>query len=199
MVPRTMQRIGRLLPVGLLLLAAGCNAGAQGRATAFGGKGVPTTQQAMTDLERQALANTETRILDVVAYYPTPIRWIWTEDKSRVRGIVVPAVYLVGPKGKGVFGDGILRPKILVHDRLEPDPKNEWKLVKEWELKPVDLLLLRSKEPTIQGYGYMLPLQWGDIDLGGTEIQVVITYERSDGMPAPRFSSKYLRVPKKGA
>lgn len=197
MIAGIVHRIGSFLLAGLLLAAAGCNMGGQVGGAASRGRGAPTPPQSQEELERLALANTESRILDVIAYYPTPIRWVWTEDKTRVRGIIVSAVYLVGPEGKGVFGDGVLRPRILVHDRLEPDPSKEWKLVKEWELRPVDLLLLRSKRPTIQGHGYMIPLHWDDLDLGGAEIRIIITYEPSDGMPAPRFSSKDLRVPKR--
>lgn len=197
MTPTTAYRIGRFLPALLALaVAAGCNPGGGPGAFAPGGRAATTTQQAQGDLEKLALANTETRILDVVAYYPTPIRWIWTEDKSRVRGVVVSALYLVGPNGKGVFGDGIVCPKIYLRDRLAGEGGAQPKLIKEWELKPVDLYLLRSKKPSVQGHGYMLPLDWGDIDLGGREIQVVISYQRSDGVPAPRFSSKDLRVPK---
>ena len=45
----------------------------------------------------------------------------------------------------------------------------------------------------------MLPLEWGDLDVSGHQIRVVIGYQRTDGLPNPRSSYKDLMVPAKGA
>jgi hypothetical protein len=177
----------------ILMVVAGCQTGMNGGAP-FGGRarGVPATQE--------ALKNTESVILDVVAYYGYPIRWRWNEDKTSVHGLIVGALYLMGPNGRGVFGDGIIHPKLYVHDRAARGTDREWTLVKEWKLNPLEMLPFRSKKPTVQGYGYLLPLDWADLntDLSNREIRVVVSYERTDGLPPPRSSVKDLLVPAKG-
>lgn len=171
---------------------AGCQAGNQpGAPTVTVAAGPPTREE--------ALRNTESNIIGVVAYYHPSNPWLWNEDRSRVVGVRVQALYLVGPREKGVFGDGIIRPKIYVRDRRTADPDQQWKLVREWAFQPEDILLYRTKEPTVQGYGYLLPLRWGEqIDLSNQEIRIIINYERIDGL-FPRPSTKNLRVPPKGA
>lgn len=183
------------LAVGLAGLAlvtlAGCQTGNEPGAPGMGVTGPPTREE--------ALRNTESNIIGVVAYYSPSNPWLWSDDRSRVEGVRVQALYLVGPHEKGVFGDGVVRPKIYVRDRSVADPAHQWKLAREWAFYPEDLLLYRTKKPTIQGYGYLLPLRWGnEIDLSGREIRIVINYERTDGL-FPRPSSKDLRVPRNGA
>lgn len=185
----------RVFPVaggcaGLLLaaLAAGC--GPNGGAS--GGQRVPTTQS----IREEALKNAETIVLRVVAYYQPPYRWSWTEDKSRVIGLGIGSLYLEGPKGKGVFGDGTLHAKLYVRDRQALRPQDQYRLLKEWSFEPEDLFLWRTRKPTIQGNGYMLPLNWADlnVDLDNQEIRVIIGYTRSDGLSVPP-STKDLLVP----
>lgn len=172
----------------LLLLAAGCQTTGQSDA---GPARNPATEEATKGTERA--------ILDVVAYYSTPIRWRWNQDRTRVHGLIVSALYLMGPGGKGVFGDGDIHPKLLVRDPAIPDPEKQWTLIKEWRFTAQDMYPMRSRAPTIQGYGYLLPLDWGDLDLSNRQIRVIIGYHRTDGMPDPRSSVKDLLVPAKGS
>lgn len=143
----------------------------------------------------EARKNTEQAILDVVAYYTTPIRWRYTPDRTRVHGVIVGALYLMGPHGKGVFGDGDIHPQLFVRDPNIRDPQKQWQLVKEWRFTCEEMMPMRTASPSIQGNGYMLPLDWGDLDLSNRQILIVVGYHRTDGMPDPRTSTKELVVP----
>ena len=106
--------------------------------------------------------------------------WLYTEDKSRVHGIYISGLYLIGPGGKGVFGDGVINPKLYI---LEKDAKGRRtpQLVKEWSFTVAEAMQWRSKKETMLGYGYALPLLWGDLSLDNKEARIVVQFERPDG------------------
>lgn len=166
------------------LAASGCGPSTFGRG--------PTTQPSY---EQEARRNVEPNILEVIAYYDPYNPWIWTDDKSRVRGVVVGALYLGGPNRRGVFGDGTIRPRLYLRDKSAAKAEEEWKLVKEWAFSVEEAFPLRTRRPSVQGYGYVLPLAWGNLDLTGREIRLVINFERADGRVA-RSSKRDMRVPK---
>jgi len=70
----------------------------------------------------------------------------------------------------------------------------EPRLIKEWEFDVEAAKPFRSKKPSIQGYGYRLPLDWGELDLAGREIRVIVSFERPDGRVI-ESSKKDLIVP----
>lgn len=194
MTTALFSRHFRLLCIGAALaLAAGCR-----QNTASPSSRPSDDDQRSARAHQEAIRGTETVILDVVAYYTTPIKWRWNQDRTRVHGVIVGALYLMGPSGKGVFGDGLIQPKLYVRNPTIRDAEKEWVLTKEWEFTPEQMMDMRSLRPTVQGYGYMLPLDWGDLDLSNRQIRIVISYKRSDGMPSPRSSVKNLVVPAKG-
>lgn len=122
---------------------------------------------------------TEPNIIQVITSYRNP-PWLYTTDKSRVCGIHVAGLYLSGPDGKGVFGDGIIRPKLYVLERGE-DGRKTPRLVHEWKFDVHDAIPYRGKRRRLQGWGYGFPLHWGELDLAGKEIRLVVEFERSDG------------------
>jgi len=138
---------------------------------------------------------TEPRITGVRVIHPSVAAWQWTEDKQRIRGIKVGPVYLVGPEGKGVFGDGIIRPKLYRLQRT-PDHRVVPELIKEWSFTVEEAIPLRIKKPYIAGWAYGLPLVWDDFDLlvGVREVRLVVEFERSDGHIVSS-SRKDLQVP----
>jgi len=155
----------------------------------------PTSQPKRAPTPMQvAQMQTEPDIAAVVAIYNSTDPWIWTEDRSRVRGIVVGGLYLIGPDDKAVFGDGVIHPKLYL---IEKDAEGRQKAVsaKEWSFDVDEALLLRSKKETTFGWGYLLPLDWGDLDLSGREIRMLIVFERSDGLVVKTKSPKHFRVP----
>lgn len=136
---------------------------------------------------------TDPNIIQVGHYYTFHRHWIWTRDQSRVNGTWISALYLFGNKEKGVFGDGIIRPRLYQHVKNERGGV-EFQLIKEWAFDVDEARPFRCVKPSFQGYGYKLPLSWGDLDLSGKEVRMIVTFERRDGRPV-ESSKKDLIVP----
>lgn len=139
---------------------------------------------------------TQPNVVNVLAIYNPYTCWIWNPDKSRVRGVRVGSLYLIGPDYTGVFGDGVIRPRVYVMER-DDDGRKVPKLVKEWSLDVAQAVEFRAKKKTKLGWGYGLFLDWGDLDLGGREIRVVIAFERGDGQVVTSKKTD-LMVPRSG-
>ncbi len=171
------------LAVALAAGAAGCNQ--PQKETGPAARSLPPDQIA------QML---EPNVLGVSCFYDPFNPWLWNEDRSKVRGIVIGALYLQGPDSKGVFGDGIIRPKMYVAQRDEKGER-KWTLLKEWDFDVQKAMPFRSKRLVRPGYGYSLFLSWGDeFDLSGREIRLIVSFERSDGLTVGS-SKKDFRVP----
>jgi len=171
----------------LIIMAAACALwGCEG---AFRTDQKPTPQQVADMLEPN--------VNGVIAFYNGINPFLWTEDVSAPLGIAINALYLVGPEGTGVFGDGIIRPKMYAAER-RPDGTREWKLIKEWAYDVEQAKGFRSTKKTTGGWGYRLHLAWGDLDLCGREIRLVVSFERNiDGIVVPS-RKKDFRVPRRG-
>jgi len=123
------------------------------------------------------------------AYNP----WIWNDERSRIRGLFVEAVYLIGPDSLGAFGDGIIRARTyeLATVGRETTPT----LLKEWSFDVDQAMPWRARRRTVMGWGYKLPLIWGDeLDPRGKQIRVTISFERIDGKVF-HSGKKDFRVP----
>lgn len=166
-----------------VLLAAGCVQPEQG----LGGP-----DGAIVDTV--ARMPTEPSVVSVVAFYKSTAPWLWNADRTRVSGIYVSALYLLGSKGLGVFGDGIIRPRMFVVETGK-DGKRQARVVKEWAFNVEEAVPFRAKEKKTLGWGYGLPLPFGDLDVSGREIQMVICFERSDGRLVTSSKQTFL-VPK---
>jgi hypothetical protein len=175
MNPRGTYLVGRGGACGLLaVLAAGMLiAGCQQPVG-------PTGKAAEGPADEVARMATDPNVVNVIAMYNSTEPWVWNEDRSRVRGVYIAGLYLLGPKGFGVFGDGTIRPKVYVLEKAA-NGKKQPKLVKEWALSVEQSVPLRGKQRRTFGWGYGLPLDFGDLDLTGREIQILIFFERSDG------------------
>lgn len=136
----------------------------------------------------------EPNVLNVAAYYAPYNPWVWTNDRSRVRGIIISALYLGGPDVLGVFGDGIIQPRLYV---LEPDENDvkQPKLTVEWAFDPAQALPFRAKKRTAMGWGYGMRLLWSeDLDLSGKDIRMTVSFERRDGRTV-HSGKKDFKVP----
>ena len=142
-------------------------------------------------------AMSEPNITQVAPLYDPFNPWIYNRDRSAIRGVVIGALYLLGPHSKGAFGDGVIRPRLYVAQRL-PDGGRKWRLVKEWSFTPEQAMPFRAKRETAFGWGYRLYLHWDDIgeDLHGQEIRMIVSFERRDGLTVGS-DAKDMRVPKK--
>jgi hypothetical protein len=139
----------------------------------------------------------ETNVVRVAAYYPSHNPWIWNDTRTQVRGIVISALYLEGPDVLGVFGDGIIRPRVYVYDPNDIGGEHP-RLAKEWVFNVEDARPYRSTRRTLLGDGYRLHLVWDDeLDLSGQHIRMVVAFERRDGTYI-YSGKKDFRVPSSG-
>ncbi len=155
----------------------------------------PATPKPGTLLTHQQASNMplEKDIGGVAAFYDPYTPWIWNDDRSKIRGIVVNALYLIGPNSLGAFADGVIRPRLYLLEG--PTGREQPQLLKEWSFDPDAMLDWRSRKRTAMGWGYKLPLVWGDdIDLRGKSIRVTISFERVDGRII-HSSKKDFRLP----
>lgn len=141
----------------------------------------------------------EPNVLGISCLYDPFNPWIWDLDRTYVRGVKVGALYLLGPKSTGVFGDGVIRPRLTVAQRNEKG-EIEQVLVKEWALDVEEAMPFRAKKRSRWGWGYGLFLTWGDINLMGRDIRLTVTFERSDGyvITGTRKDFRVPGGPKKG-
>lgn len=101
-------------------------------------------------------------------------------------------LYLESHKtGEGVLADGTLRAKMYIIDR---DPRDQpvRTPVQEWSV-PLDRVP-RSKKPSVMGWAYVPQFAWGNADVLGKEVEVVVSYEAPDGRIV-RGQTKRLLVP----
>lgn len=196
------KRFGSAVSVGLglfLLVCAGCGQRAGDGPTTRPVPRVGDVPARLTPEQVDARRTAETNILNIYTYYNPYTPWIWNENHNRVVGVIIGALYLQGPNGRGVFGNGIIRPRLYIRDRKAANPEDEWKVVKEWSFDVDEAYLFRSIKPTVQGYGYMLPLRWGeDLNLADREVRLIISFERADGMVVRSSPRDFGRVPLKG-
>jgi len=136
----------------------------------------------------------EKNVVSIASFYDPYNPWRWSEDHSRIQGIVIKALYLVGPNSLGVFGDGVIRPRMYLLDTSKSNPQPP-KLLKEWSFNPEEAMPLRAKKRTAMGWGYRFDLLWGDeFNLVGKEIRMIVTFERADGTVC-HSNKKDYRVP----
>lgn len=123
------------------------------------------------------------------AYNP----WIWNDERSKIRGLFVEAVYLIGPDSLGAFGDGTIRAR--VYELVAAGGDTTPTLLKEWPFDVDQAMPWRARRRTVMGWGYKLPLLWNDeLNLRGKQIRVTISFERVDGKVF-HSGKKDFRVP----
>ncbi len=146
---------------------------------------------------QQVAAMREPNVLGVAAFYDPFDPWLWTESHEKPRGIIIKALYLQGPNAKGVFGDGVIRPRLYVRELNDRGEVN-WILVKEWTFTVEDAVPFRSKKQSEMGWGYRLHLPWEDLArLAGREVRMVVEFDRIDGRRVTS-GKKDFRVPAPG-
>lgn len=136
----------------------------------------------------------EPNVLGVSCFYDPLNPWIWNSQHMQVRGVRINALYLRGPNYTGVFGDGVIRPRLYVLTRDEQG-KQEYRLLKEWTFDVNQAMPFRAKRRMTAGWGYALFLDWGDLNLTGRNVRLTINFERTDGVVISG-SKKDFRVPK---
>lgn len=138
----------------------------------------------------------EPNVLGVSCLYDPLSPWIWNSEHTRVCGVKINALYLQGAHYTGVFGDGVIHPKLLIAGRDEKG-EVEYRVIKEWEFDVQQAMPFRAKKQTRAGWGYALFLNWGDLNLAGRSVRLIVDFRRSDGIVISG-SKKDFRVPKPG-
>jgi hypothetical protein len=73
----------------------------------------------------------------------------------------------------------------------------QFQLAKEWSLDVQQAMPFRSKKRAHAGWAYALFLNWGELDLQGRLVRLVVEFERADGLVVTG-SKKDFRVPSPG-
>lgn len=177
-----MPAIGTTATLWLAIALSGCteNTGSPQTQPAQGGWFASARQNSDPTPEEVARM-LEPNVLGISCLYSPNDPWLWNTDHTRVRGIRINALYLQGPNYTGVFGDGIIRPKLFVSTRDEQG-QVQYPLIKEWSLDVDQAMLFRAKKRVRAGWGYSLFLDWGDLDLSGRTVRLIVQFERADGI-----------------
>ena len=133
-------------------------------------------------------------IAKVVCFYlPPPACFLSfdTEGDPDPEGFQCTMYLLSRETGKGVHVEGTLRLKIFRVDR-GPDGKKARTLVQELAVPTTELP--RAKREAALGWAYAPRICWGNIDVLGSEIELLFSYESPDGRLA-KSETKVLRVP----
>lgn len=178
---RGRARRRAVLTAGLatLLLVAGFACNGAGRTHSAG-----TRQQPVQD----------TDVYRVLCFYP-PNMWKSFDPEGDLNPEGFSFVmYLVSRKtNKGTFADGTFR--VEIYERGEPDAAGRRlrRLVFETSA-PMDQIPRRV--PTMLGSGYQPSVFWGDLDIYGADIELVIKYESPTGRVVPSETVN-LKVPQR--
>jgi len=128
-------------------------------------------------------------------FYSTRAIWLNFEDPpTNVPEGLKFTVFLGSARETiGVFGDGTM---IVEMFRVDHDDQGKAirVSVKKWSYNTEQCYPFRSKRRTRYGWGYGLRLPWGDADVLGEEIVLVVSFKRLDGISI-HSQPKYLKVP----
>lgn len=107
--------------------------------------------------------------------------WIKDPSTGRVTGFSVATYFVSSMTEKGAFVSGDIQ--VMVY-WLHPTPNGDYErmLAYQWDLNETQASSFRVRKKAILGYYYGLVLKWPEtLDLSGKQIEVQITYRRSDG------------------
>lgn len=126
---------------------------------------------------------TDPNVLEVHPLWDPYASFITSDAGSRVLGLRIKTLYLLGTDQKGVFGEGVLKSRMYLLQRDATMSLLEPRLIQEWEYDVQQLMPYRVTKAELLGWAYAyVPLTWpAQFDLSGREVRVVVTFERPDG------------------
>ncbi len=147
-------------------------------------------------------------ITNIIAFV-RPVPWINfdSSDPTKVNGIAINMYLYSARAQKGVFGSGTIR--VIVYEDVSfqkgkngkapsPDGKKTGEKLYEWELPPDKAMayrvVRRPDREIVLGDAYQLRLSWGDTDLKGRHVAIVLEYQRTDGQMVRR-KPFFRRIP----
>lgn len=133
----------------------------------------------------------------VSTFYDTLRIWLnFDSPPSSVPQGLKFSVFLTASDSElGVFGDGIIRIEMFRIDRGSNDQPLRTP-VRQWSFDAQEAYPYRRKKPTRYGWAYGFRLPWGDVEVLGREILLIVSFERPDGTVI-HGQPKYLKVPKR--
>ncbi len=164
------------------------------------------------DMPEHVRQTRETPVLDDVrAILATarPEPWINFDaaNPGKVNGIAINVCLISASTRKGIFGPGIIRVimkedvsgrKVERADAPSQARRTTGETLHEWELTPPQAeafrVMRRPDRRYVMGDGYGLRLSWGDKDLAGRRVAVIVEYDRTDGQIIRR-KPFWLRIP----
>ena len=145
----------------------------------LGMTGCNRPQQKPSELAQQLDPDYYARdIFKVVCFYP-PNMWqsFDREGDTNPEGFAFVMYPLSRATGKGAYAEGTLHVWMYVIDR-EPDGRRTRELARDWT---VAMAQLAPRSPTKFGVGYDVYLHWGNADVYGQEVEIVVQYESPRG------------------
>ncbi len=113
-------------------------------------------------------------------------------NPARINGLAINMYLISASRQKGVFGSGTIH--VVLHEALAEGKSGasdkSWRdqtgeKIHEWVLPPDKAMMYRviqrPDKTYVMGEGYQLRLSWGDKDLSGKHVAVVLEYHREDG------------------
>ena len=172
-----------LVSVGLLAIV-GCES-AGGRAA--------RPSAGLRSAEETRKAPTEAKIVKVLTIWQAQPLIIDPNDGITPLGFQL-TLYLIDDQQRGVFGDGMIRLRMVVVERDPAGRVLEKRQVKTWEWTTAQAIPFRSKRVTYLGQGYGLLATWGDVDVLGKEVEVHPEFVRRDNRIVTG-AAKSLKIP----
>ena len=157
---------------------------------AAAGMGCTRSGRSMAKDQQQAAQDTD--VYRVVCFFP-PNTWKSFDEEGDLNPEGFSFVmYLISRKSnKGVFADGTFHVEIYERGEVNASGRRPRHLVFETSA-PMEDLPRRSR--TMLGVGYQPAVYWGDLDIYGHDIEVVVKYESPTGRIVPSETVS-LKVP----
>jgi hypothetical protein len=136
-------------------------------------------------LQREQPVNSaaDTDIFRVLCFYPANMWKSYDpEGDPNPEGFAFVMYLMSRDTGKGVFADGTFRVELYRRGELGSDGRRSRDLVFDtWA--PMSALPRRSR--TMLGHGYQPYVDWGELDIFGADIEIVVKYESPSGRIVP--------------
>jgi hypothetical protein len=103
-------------------------------------------------------------------------------------------MYLLNDEGKGIFGDGVIRIRMVGLERDDAGVIVDRKLLRKWTWDVEEAMPFRSKRTTYLGWGYGLLVTWDRSENFTGEVQILPEFVRRDNRTVTG-SAKSLKIP----
>jgi len=148
------------------------------------------------DRQRPAPSAKDTEIFRVVCFFP-PNMWKSFDSAGdrNPEGFAFVMYLISGKTGKGIYADGTFRVELYRYGEADRNGRRQRDLVFD-TAAPMAQIARRS--PTMLGEGYQPYVFWGDLQIYGDDIEVVVKYESPTGRTVSS-ETVHVKVPPRKA